>query len=143
MGAYFGPGMEFSQDLTESNIDSAHANLDGCRLIKSHEWSYHLDEIKQRYPDDWIIMVYRPDLISFASWNTAGGFAIAYPRYDAFKDATNMMSEISKMNQSIMEFSYKHDAVWNHLSPKWIKDTFGVVKEAHPGFSEMLITIIK
>jgi len=143
LGAYFGSGMEFSLDLTESNIDSAHTSLDGCRLIKAHEWSYHLDEIKQRYPDDWIVMVYRPDLISFAWWNGAGGFNITYPRYDAFKDATNMMSEISKMNQSIMEFSYKHDAVWNHLSPKWIKDTFGVVREVHHKFSDMLITIIK
>ena len=88
-------------------------------------------------------MVYRPDLISFAWWNGAGGFNITYPQYHAFKDATNMMSEISKMNQSIMEFSYKHDAVWNHLSPKWIQDTFGVVREVDHKFSDMLITIIK
>jgi hypothetical protein len=143
LGAYFGSGMEFSLDLTPGNIDSAHTDHSGCRLIKAHEWSYHLDEIKQQYPNDWIIMVYRPDVISFAWWNGAGGFNITYPQYHAFKDATNMMSEISKMNQSIMEFSYKHNTTWNHLTPKWVQDTFGVVREVDHKFSDMLITIIK
>lgn len=143
LGAYFGSGFEFDLSLDESNIDSAHATLDGCRLIKAHEWAYKLDEIKARYPDDWIILVYRPDMISFAWWNGAGGFNITYPRYDAFKDATNMMCEITKMNQAILEFSYKHDATWNHLTPQWVKNNFEVDREVDHKFSDMLITIIK
>jgi hypothetical protein len=47
---------------------------------------------------------------------------INYNKYDAFIDATNMMSEISKMNQCILEFAYKHDATWNHLTSKWMKE---------------------
>jgi hypothetical protein len=130
-------------DLTPANIDSAHTTLDGCRLIKAHEWAHHLDAIKQQYPNDWIVLVYRPDTISFAWWNGAGGFNITYPKYDAFKDATNMMSEIARMNQSILGFSYKHNATWNHLTPKWVLDNFGVNREVDHKFSDMLITIIK
>lgn len=143
LGAYFGSGMEFSLDLDPANIDSAHVTNDGCRLIKAHEWSYHLDDIKKRYPNDWIILVYRPDVISFAWWNGAGGFNITYPKYDAFRDATNMMSEISKMNQKILEFGYKHNATWNHLTPQWVQNHFGVEREVDHKFSDMLITIIK
>jgi hypothetical protein len=143
LGAYFGKGMEFSTSLEQSNIDSAHTSLDDCRLIKAHEWAYKLKEVKQTYPDDWIIMVYRPDMISFAWWNGAGGFNITYPKYHEFIDATNMMSEISKMNQAILEFSYEQNATWNHLTPKWIKDNFGVEREVDHKFRDMLITIIK
>ena len=143
LGAYFGKGMEFSTLLDESNIDSAHTSLAGCRLIKAHEWSYKLKEIKERYPDDWIIMVYRPDIISFAWWNGAGGFNITYPKYNEFIDATNMMSEIARMNQSMLEFAYKHDATWNHLTPTWMKNNFNFDTEVDHKFSDMLITIIK
>jgi hypothetical protein len=143
LGAYFGSGMEFPLDLDPANIDAAHADHSGCRLIKAHEWSYKLDEIQQRYPTDWIILVYRPDTISFAWWNGAGGFNISYPRYAAFRDATNMMCEISRMNQAILEFSYKNNATWNHLTPRWMLDNFGVEREVDHKFSDMLITIIK
>lgn len=143
LGAYFGSGMEFSLNLDPSNIDSAHTDFSGCRLIKAHEWSYHLDEIKQRYPEDWIVLVYRPDVISFAWWNGAGGFNITYPRYQAFGDATNMMCEIAKMNQAILKFSYQQNATWNHLTPQWVWDNFGVEREVDHKFSDMLITIIK
>jgi hypothetical protein len=135
--------MEFSTSLDPANIDGAHSSLDGCRLIKAHEWSYKLNEIKEKYPDDWIIMVYRPDLPSFAWWNGAGGFNITYPRYDAFKDSISMMNEISQINQSILEFAYIHDASWNYLTPKWMKENFGVDREVDHKFRDMLITIIK
>jgi len=143
LGAYFGSGMEFSLDLNTTNIDQAHATSDSCRLIKAHEWSFKLKEIKEQYPHDWIIMVYRPDVISFAWWNGAGGFNITYPKYDAFIDATNMMSKISKMNQCILEFAYKHDATWNHLTSRWMKEHFNIDTEVDHKFSDMLITIIK
>ena len=104
MGAYFGRGMEFSTSLEPSNIDQAHTDSSGCRLIKAHEWAYKLNEIKQQYPRDWIILVYRPDLLSFAWWNGAGGFNISYPKYDQFKDAITMMNEISQ-TEDFSQFS--------------------------------------
>ena len=143
MGAYFGRGMEFSTSLEPSNIDQAHTDSSGCRLIKAHEWAYKLNEIKQQYPRDWIILVYRPDLLSFAWWNDAGGFNISYPKYDQFKDAITMMNEISQMNQAMLDFAYTQDATWNHLTSAWMKTNFGVDCEVNHKFSDMLITIIK
>jgi hypothetical protein len=143
LGAYFGTGMEFDLSLDPANIDQVHATQEGCRLIKAHEWSYYLDDIKTQYPDDWIILVYRPDLISFAWWNGAGGFNITYPKYHAFKDSINMMSEITKMNQALLEFAYKQNATWNHLTPQWMKNNFDVDCEVNHKFSDILITIIK
>lgn len=143
LGAYFGTGMEFPLDLEAKNIDSAHASQSGCRLIKAHEWSLHLDEIKELYPEDWIMLVYRPDTISFAWWNGAGGFNITYPRYHAFGDATDMMYSIAKMNRAIMQFAHKHDAQWNYLTPGWIRGHFGTERSVDHKFSDMLVTIIK
>jgi hypothetical protein len=143
LGAYFGSGMEFDLSLDLANIDSAHTTLDGCRLIKAHEWAFHLDQIKQQYPDDWICLIYRADLLCFAWWNGAGGFNITYPRYDAFKDAVSMMNTISQINQAMLEFSHKHNATWNHLTPEWVKTNFGEDREVDPKFRDMLITLIK
>ena len=143
LGAYFGTGMEFALDLDPANIDAAHTSNQGCRLIKAHEWSYRLQEIRQRYPDDWIMLVYRPDTVSFAWWNGAGGFNITYPKYHGFVDATNMMCEIAKMNQSIMSFSHSQDAQWSHLTPAWIQKHFGVGRSVDHKFNDMLVTIIK
>jgi len=143
LGAYFGSGMEFSLDLSVQNVDAAHATNGGCRLIKAHEWSYHLDDIKSLYKDDWIMLVYRPDVISFAWWNGAGGFNITYPKYHAFRDATNMMSEISKINQTMLEFGHKYDAEWRYLTPRWIQENFGIDREVDHKFRDMLVTIIK
>ena len=121
----------------------SHAELSGCRLIKAHEWAYNLREIKQRYPADWICLVYRPDLLCFAWWNGAGGFNITYPKYDAFRDAPYMMNTITTINQAMLEFSHEHNAVWNHLTPAWIRQNFGVDREVDHKFKDMLITLIK
>ncbi len=142
-GAYFGKGMEFSTSLDAANIDAAHTDHTGCRLIKSHEWAYNLDQIKQQYPNDWIVLVYRPDLLSYAWWYGAGGFNITYPKYQEFKDSTNMMAEIARMNQCILEFAYKHDATWNHITPRWVNENFGVDPSVGHKFNDVLITIIK
>jgi hypothetical protein len=142
-GAYFGTGMEFDLSLESSNIDQAHATLDGCRMIKAHEWAYHFNEIKERYPNDWILLIYRPDFQSFAWWQGAGGFDISYPMYHAFGDHIDMMSKISKMNQEILKFAHQENVNWHQLTPKWLEDNFGVALEVPEKFSDILITVIK
>ncbi len=141
-GAYFGQG-ELSDSLELSNIDSAHENSIGTRIIKSHTWAYSLDEIKQRYPDDWIMLVYRPDQASYDCWHDAGGFDIKYPDYSKYVDSQTMLKEIMKQNRAILEFACSHNATWNYFTEEWIKQHFNQTTRMEQISSDILITIIK
>ena len=56
-GAYFGEGMEFEAIVDGDYVDQAFVDKDhkGCKLIKSHEWAHKLPEIREKYPNDWIM----------------------------------------------------------------------------------------
>lgn len=142
-GAYFGPGMEFEPILDSSYIDQAHTELRGTRLIKSHEWSYMLDDIEAKFPDDWIMLVYRSDLSSYTWWHEAGGFQIKYPSYHAYKNSINMMAEIGKQNDAILNYAFRKNATWHHFTDQWVKDTFGYEITIKKLFPDILVTVIK
>jgi hypothetical protein len=125
VGAYFGTNMEFPADLDSSNLDRPWADTSGCRLIKSHEWAHCLDEIKTRYPNDWIMLIYRPDMSSFAWWQRAGGDSITYPNYKAYSDPAAAFQRIMKQNRDILKFSHRHRLVWEHFDHDWVKRNFG------------------
>ena len=142
-GAYFGQGMELEPWLHSQHIDTAHTDLSGTRLIKSHDWAYKLSEIEQTFPKDWIMVVYRPDLASYAWWHEAGGFQIKYPCYDAYKDSTNMLSEITKQNKAILEYAHGRNATWHYFNEQWVADTFGQSVKLDKVFTDILVTVIK
>lgn len=124
-GTYFGRGMEFEAILDQENIDKPWPSKQGTQFIKSHEWAYQLDEIKTKYPDAWILMVYRPDLDSFAWWHQVGGFSIDYPKYDALRDHITVFCEVIQQNKAMLEFSTKYDCTWNHFTNHWVEQQFG------------------
>lgn len=142
-GAYFGEGMEFDTILTPENIDPAWTEPGGTRIVKSHDWAYMLDDIKPQFPDDWIMLVYRPDMTSYAWWHEAGGFQIKYPNYAAYKDHVGMLAAIARQNQCIMEFGYKHNCSWHHFTPEWIEETFGYRAVPPRVWPDILVTVIK
>jgi hypothetical protein len=142
-GAYFGRGMEFNHSLDKSNIDAAHLTHEGTRLVKSHDWAYCLDQIKHYYPDDWIMLVYRPDMVSYAWWHEAGGFKINYPCYDEYRDSTNMLAEITSQNKSILEYAYSQNVTWNYFTEQWIEQNFGQTTEVKTKWSDILVTLLK
>jgi len=144
-GAYFGTGMEFKTELTDpAYLDSPWTEPGGCRIVKSHEWSLQLDKIKELYPNDWIMLVYRPDEVSSAWWHTIGGFNIQYPRYDHYVDAIGMNNAIRLQNQAILDFGKRHDAVWYQVSSRFLKEQFSVDSDGLPDhFNDILITVIK
>lgn len=126
VGAYFGTGWEFDTSLDDKNLDGPYVHTNGTRLHKSHEWAYHLPEIRDRYPNAWIIMVYRPDMACYAWWHEAGGFSIKHPDYfPYYKNSINMFTEIQQMNSAILYFSQEQNLAWHHISSQWIETTFG------------------
>lgn len=144
LGAYFGTGWEYSTSLDADNLDRPYAHTRGTRIHKSHEWAYHLDEIHERYPQDWIMLVYRPDLAAYAWWHEAGGFTIKYPDYlPYYRDSLNMLAEITKMNHAIFAFSQRHDLAWHHISSQWIEATFGRAVEPTIRLPDTLVCCLK
>lgn len=140
-GAYFGHGMEFPAD--PSNVDQAWTSIDGCRLIKSHEWIEHIEQIRTQYPDDWIMLVYRPDQSSFAWWHEAGGFQIKYPDYSAYKNSANMLSEIIRTNSLILEYAGINNCKWEYFTSNWIAENFGYQVNVDQVWPDILVTLIK
>ena len=143
VGAYFGRGMEFESELSDSNINQAHSDHSGTRLIKSHDWAYKLEEIESKFPNDWIMLVYRNDLTSYAWWHEAGGFSIKYPNYASYKNSANMLAEICKQNAAILEYSHKKNAVWSFFNEEWVNEIFGYRLSLKSEFKDVLVTLIK
>ena len=141
-GSYFGPGMEFEPILDSDYIDQAWSNPHGCKLVKSHEWAYDLNQIKTKFPNDWIMMVYRPDMISYAWWHEAGGFQIKYPNYTSYQNSAIMMSEIMKQNSEILNFGMLNGCKWECFTSSWIKNNFNQEIVVSKTFPDILITLI-
>lgn len=123
-GSYFGAGMEFPALF--GYIDQAHTVQSGCKLIKSHEWAFKLDEIKEHFPEDGIFMVYRDNKASFDWWKEAGGFNISYPSYIAYKNDENMQLQIKLQNESILDFCDYHGIKMESFDCYWMYKTFGI-----------------
>ena len=144
LGVYFGTGWEYDTSLAPENLDAPFAHTLGTRILKSHEWAYHLDEIHHRYPDAWIFLVYRPDMSAYSWWHQAGGFNITYPLYEPYyHDSVRMMSEIMRQNQAIMQFAQRHDLEWRHISGGWIQEHFGQYVEPGRRDPDTLVTLLK
>ena len=143
IGAYFGRGMEFESRLDETYIDSAWSNTTGCKLVKSHDWAFKLQEIKDAFPNDWIMLVYRPDMASYAWWHEAGGFQIKYPCYDAYKNSPTMLGEIITQNTSILEFGMINNCAWDYFTSAWIANNIGVEINVTKIWPDLLVTLIK
>ena len=144
LGAYFGTGWEFDTSLDSKNLDAPYTHTNGTRILKSHEWAYQLDDIREQYPQDWIMLVHRPDLSAYAWWHEAGGFTIKYPNYSPYyRDSINMLAEITKMNNAIFAFSQKHDLAWHHISSHWIEATFGRAVEPTVRLADTLVCCLK
>ena len=142
-GAYFGPGMEFEPVLNSDYIDQAWVEPQGCKLVKSHEWSYYLEEIKDKFHNDWIIMIYRPDMSSYAWWHEAGGFQIKYPNYASYQNSAIMMSEIMRQNSEILKFGMINKCKWEYFDSNWVLNNFNQNIEVKEIFNDVLITLIK
>lgn len=143
VGMYFGEGMELEAILDEQHIDSAWGSSQGCKMVKSHDWAYCLNEIKEKFPSAWIMLVYRPDMSAYAWWHEAGGFNIKYPNYSRYKDSQGMLAEIIKQNKLILDFGHKYQSTWNYFTAEWCLNNFGSAPNVDKTFEDILVTLIK
>lgn len=142
-GAYFGHGMEFESYLDPRYIDNAWKDQSGCKIVKSHDWSTKLQTIREVFPTDWIMLVYRPDMASYAWWHQAGGFDIKYPNYSKYENSAKMMGMIAEQNANILKFAYQYNLTWNYFTPNWIEQNFKQHIEVNQQWSDILVTLLK
>jgi hypothetical protein len=142
-GAYFGEGMEFESHLDPKYIDNVWLDNAGTKLVKSHDWAYNLQTVREVFPDDWIMLVYRPDMASYAWWHEAGGFNIKYPNYAAYKDSATMLGKIAEQNANILKFAHTHDLTWSYFTSRWIEQNFKQTIEVKHKWSDILVTLLK
>ena len=142
-GAYFGKKMEYEDHLYPGYIDSAWKEPGGCKIVKSHDWALKLDNVKNEFPDDWIMLVYRPDVSSYAWWFEAGGFSIEYPNYSAYNDHIGMQHAIAEQNNCILKFAHKHNLTWNYFNSSWIEHNFNQTLSVEKSWPDILVTILK
>jgi hypothetical protein len=108
LGVYWGPAMEFGdwfERLDQYSKDECEAEFDrpfsgtGVRIIKSHVFGYHIDYIKQTWPDCPIVLIDRSDDACLGWWVKCGEFKITYPLYrDYYKDLRSMSVAIVREN---------------------------------------------
>jgi hypothetical protein len=135
--------MEFNAEFDDAYIDQAWAQPGGCKIVKSHDWAYSLSLVKVTFPDSWIMMVYRPDLASYAWWHEVGGFNIEYPDYSWYENSTKMMAEIAIQNDKMLKFAFEHNLTWSPFNAKWVKEQFGHDMTFDFKNYDVLVTMLK
>ena len=111
LGAYFDPGMEFgnwfdcldqhSREECEQEFDRPFSGT-GVRIIKSHVFTYHIEFLKQNWPDSPIVLVHRGDDACLGWWVKCGHFDITYPDYHKYyRNLKHMAKEIQHQNSSM------------------------------------------
>lgn len=124
VGAYWDPGMGYgenfdaldilSNEYIEQEFDKPFKTSGLIKLIKSHQFSKHLEFIKNNWPYCPILIALRPDDVCYDWWLEAGGWDISYPSYTWYKG--KMQKEIKEQNLAIKRFLDNNDC-------KLIKDT--------------------
>lgn len=109
LGVYWGPAMEFGNNFEKLDQYSKEDNEEefdkpfngtGIKIIKSHIFGYHIDYIKNTWPDCPIILIDRSDDACLGWWVKCGEFKITYPLYrDYYKDLRQMSKAIAKENE--------------------------------------------
>jgi hypothetical protein len=135
-GVYFGPGHDVGEhwgrlalldpaaivrEINKEWTDNSYGRL----LVKSHFLSHHLDFISETFPDDPIIMIFRPDQKCEQGWFGAGGWNISYPNYRPYyKDDDTMKSMIAEHNKLMLNFCKNKNIIPQKFTRSFLKETF-------------------
>ena len=126
LGAYYDPGMEFgdwfdvldqhSVQECEQEFDRAfEVNGTGCRIVKSHVFSHHVDFLRDHWPDCPVIVALRPNDACLGWWVRCGQFGITYPDYAGYyRDLRHMGHMIDQQNRDLEQALARHGSRWVH-----------------------------
>jgi hypothetical protein len=114
LGAYWDPGMEFGSNFEnlsqmskaecEAEFDRPFFVLSGpnpIRIVKSHVFCYHLDFLKNTWPECPIVLVHRENDACLGWWVRCGHFDITYPNYQWYQNLSEMGREINQQNSAL------------------------------------------
>jgi hypothetical protein len=114
-GAYFGPhekhGAEFtrldelSQQEIVAELRRPFCDFGGVKIIKSHQFAYHLDRLASLFPAARFVCCFREtDELTFDWWHKCGGWGISHPRYDWYENDKRMRRQIAMENRAVRRF---------------------------------------
>ena len=132
-GSYFDPGMEGGEewlnfpllpcDTIIDEIDRIwgfEQKPDTVRLIKSHILSLYVDEIKQKFPHDKVVMVLRNNEECLDWWLEAGGYDITWPKYSFYSPLPKMQFWINMQNNAMRLYADQHNLKWEKFDSEWL-----------------------
>lgn len=144
VGAYFGPGMEFDAVLDSQYLRTAwDTDGSGTKVLKSHHWTYCLEDIAERFPSAWIMLVWRDDEACSKWWDEAGGFEIRYPSYSWYENSVKMDEEIRNQNRCILEFAARRESSWSPFDADWVGKQFGIEVVVPDVYGNIYVTLYK
>lgn len=141
-GAYFSIGNEFGNwicDFHRYSREEILETLDSVfvpqpdkevlvRLHKSHEFSHHLDQIMEQFPEAAIVMVNNEPHKCLHNWHICEGFDHVYdpyPEHVFHGNYEHVWEEINYQHWAIRHFNRKHSLTTSTASKKWIIENFG------------------
>lgn len=121
LGAYWDPGMEFgdnfvkldcmSKEECEQEFDRPFSGT-GIRIVKSHVFCYHIDFLKETWPDCRIVLVNRENDACLGWWVRCGHFDITYPNYQWYNNLRQMGYQINNQNYALKQYWHNNPKRW-------------------------------
>lgn len=115
-GAYFGPYEQYGHHFDRLNelskeeivaeFKKPFRHFGGIKIIKSHQFSYHLDYLVSLFPKARLICFFREtDELTFDWWHKCGGWGITHPNYKWYENDERMKRQIAVENRAIRRFA--------------------------------------
>ncbi len=115
-GAYFGPYEKYGEKFPKLNkltkgeivaeFKKPYREFGGVKIIKSHQFAYHLDHLALLLPKARFACFFREtDELTFDWWHKCGGWNITHPRYEWYENDRRMKRQIAVENRSIRKFA--------------------------------------
>lgn|SRR5581483_8321999 len=114
-GTYFGPYEKFGGDFVRLNelskdeivaeFRKPYRHFDGIKIIKSHQFAYHLNHLVSLFPKARVICYFREtDELTFDWWHKCGGWGITHPKYQWYENDERMKRQIALENKAVRRF---------------------------------------
>lgn len=109
---------------------------DGKYLIrthKSHYWCYHLDQIKEMFPEAIIVSMHQLDHKCYVWWEHSEGFNLRHDSYDYYENNYEAIwNQCRWQNSGIERFAWENGLIKEPFNMDWMKKNFGHLTSLTP-----------